>query len=81
METFRNHKGELGEVIVTDGDAQIANEVFTLRGWDDYATNFFPSIPEDTRSTLMGPTQKTRFFTSAWCSRLRPCAFVDVTSW
>jgi pyruvate formate-lyase/glycerol dehydratase family glycyl radical enzyme len=59
VEMFRNNKGKVGEVAVTDEDARLINEVLTPY-WTgkDYATNFFHQLPEDTRFMLLGPDPK-----------------------
>ncbi|MCP8939407.1 hypothetical protein NK718_12855 [Alsobacter sp. SYSU M60028] len=56
VEMFRKNKGKTGEVIVTDEDAKIINEVLTPF-WKgrDYASNFVKSLPEETRFKLYGP--------------------------
>jgi len=52
-------QGQAGEVVVTDEDARIINDVLTPY-WTgkDYATNFLHALPEDTRFMLMGPDPK-----------------------
>jgi pyruvate formate-lyase/glycerol dehydratase family glycyl radical enzyme len=59
VEMFRANKGKVGEVVVTDEDARIINEVLTPY-WTgkDYATNYFNSLPEETRFMLLGPDKK-----------------------
>ena len=53
---FRKNKGKPGEVAVTDEDAEIIDDVLTpYWAGKDYATNFFRSLPEDTRFMLDGP--------------------------
>lgn len=56
VDMFRKNKGKPGEVVVTDEDAKIINEVLTPY-WTgrDYAWNFARSLPEDTRFMLLGP--------------------------
>jgi pyruvate formate-lyase/glycerol dehydratase family glycyl radical enzyme len=56
VEMFRKNKGKPGEVIVSDEDAQIINDILTPY-WSgkDYATNYFNELPEDTRFMLFGP--------------------------
>ena len=59
VEMFRKNKGKVGEVVVTDDDAKVIDEVLTpYWAGKDYATNFFHSLPEDTRFMLMGPDPK-----------------------
>ncbi|MCK9227599.1 MAG: hypothetical protein M0P30_07390 [Syntrophorhabdaceae bacterium] len=56
VEMFRNNKGKPGEVMVTDEDAQIINDVLTpYWAGKDYATNFIRSLPEETRFMMYGP--------------------------
>ena len=59
VKMFRDNKGKPGEVIVTDEDERIINEVLTPY-WTgkDYATNFLHALPEETRFMLMGPDPK-----------------------
>jgi len=47
---FRKNKGKAGEVVVTDEDKKIIDEILTPY-WTgkDYATNFVGSLPEETR--------------------------------
>lgn len=56
VEMFRKNKGKVGEVVVTDEDAHVINDVLTPY-WDgkDYATNFLKHLPEDTRFLITGP--------------------------
>jgi pyruvate formate-lyase/glycerol dehydratase family glycyl radical enzyme len=56
VEMFRKNKGKVGEVVVTDEDAHIINDVLTPY-WDgkDYASNFLRHLPKDTRFLLTGP--------------------------
>ena len=59
VEMFRQNKGKVGEVVVTDEDAKIIDDLLTpYWAGKDYATNFFHSLPEDTRFMLMGPDPK-----------------------
>ena len=59
VEMFRKNKGKVGEVIVTDEDARIINEVLTpYWAGKDYASNFAFSLPESTRFMLYGPDPK-----------------------
>jgi pyruvate formate-lyase/glycerol dehydratase family glycyl radical enzyme len=59
VEMFRKNKGKVGEVVVTDEDARIIDDVLTpYWAGKDYATNFFHELPEDTRFMLMGPDPK-----------------------
>lgn len=56
---FRKNKGQPGEVVVTEDDAKIINEVLTpYWAGKDYATNFLHALPEETRFMLMGPDPK-----------------------
>ena len=59
VEMFRKNKGKVGEVVVTDEDARIINEVLTPY-WSgrDYASNYILSLPEPTRFMLYGPDRK-----------------------
>lgn len=56
VEMFRKNKGKVGEVVVSDDDARIINEVLTPY-WTgkDFASNFARSLPEDTRYKILGP--------------------------
>jgi pyruvate formate-lyase/glycerol dehydratase family glycyl radical enzyme len=56
VEMFRKNKGKVGEVVVTDDDARIINEVLTPY-WKgrDYASNFARHLPEETRFKIYGP--------------------------
>ncbi len=59
VEMLRGKKGKVGEVVVSDEDAKVIDEVLTpYWAGKDYATNFFHSLPEDTRFMLMGPDPK-----------------------
>jgi pyruvate formate-lyase/glycerol dehydratase family glycyl radical enzyme len=59
VEMFRKSKGKVGEVVVTDEDARIINDVLTpYWAGKDYATNFFHALPEETRFMVMGPDPK-----------------------
>ncbi|MGZ3397282.1 MAG: pyruvate formate lyase family protein, partial [Isosphaeraceae bacterium] len=59
VEMFRKNKGKSGEVVVTDEDARIINEVLTpYWAGRDYSSNFIHELPEETRFTLMGPDPK-----------------------
>lgn len=56
VQMFRKNKGKPGEVVVTDEDEKIINEVLTPY-WEgkDYATVFANSLPEQTRFIMYGP--------------------------
>ena len=60
VDMFRKNKGKPGEVVVTDEDARIINDVLTpYWAGKDYASNFFGhALPEETRFMLMGPDPK-----------------------
>jgi formate C-acetyltransferase len=56
VEMFRKNKGKVGEVIVTDEDAHVINDVLTpYWAGKDYASNFANSLPPDTRYQILGP--------------------------
>ena len=59
VEMFRKLKGKAGEVIVTDEDKKIIDEVLTPY-WTgkDYTTVFHRELPEDTRFMIFGPDPK-----------------------
>src|SRR5512137_222172 len=59
VEMFRKNKGKSGEVVVTEEDGKIINDLLTLY-WAgrDYASNFAKALPEDLRFTLFGPDPK-----------------------
>lgn len=59
VQMFRQNKGKPGEVVVTDEDAKIIDDVL-MSYWTgkDYATNFLRQLPEETRFMLMGPDPK-----------------------
>lgn len=59
VEMFRKNKGKVGEVVVTDEDAHVINDVLTPY-WDgkDYASNFLKHLPQDTRFLITGPDPK-----------------------
>ena len=65
VEMFRKNKGKVGEVVVTDEDARIINEVLTPY-WTgrDYSTNFVLSLPEPTRFMLYGPDRNNTIMMS-----------------
>jgi formate C-acetyltransferase len=56
VEMFRNNKGKPGEVVVTDEDAKIIDEIL-VPYWTgkDYAYNFAKAVPEDARFAMYGP--------------------------
>jgi isethionate sulfite-lyase len=56
VEMFRKLKGKVGEVIVTDEDKKIVDEVLTpYWAGRDYATAFHREMPEETRFMIYGP--------------------------
>ncbi len=59
VEMFRKNKGKPGEVVVTEEDAKIINDLLTPY-WTgkDYATGFHDQLPEETRFILYGPDPK-----------------------
>ncbi len=59
VEMFRNNKGKAGEVVVTDEDKKVVDEILTpYWAGKDYATNFFNALPEETRFIMLGPDKK-----------------------
>jgi pyruvate formate-lyase/glycerol dehydratase family glycyl radical enzyme len=59
VDMFLKNKGKVGEVVVTDEDAKTIKKVLTpYWAGKDYATNFFNSLPDDTRFMLLGPDKK-----------------------
>lgn len=56
MEMFKKNKGKPGEVVVTEEDEKIINEILTPY-WSgkDYSSNYAKSLPEDTRFLVYGP--------------------------
>ncbi len=59
VEMFKKLKGKVGEVVVTPDDEKIIDTVLTpYWAGKDFATNFFLSLPEDTRFMLLGPDKK-----------------------
>ena len=59
VEMFRKNKGKPGEVVVTEEDAKIINEVLTPY-WSgkDYATAYAQALPAETRFMMFGPDPK-----------------------
>jgi formate C-acetyltransferase len=59
VDMFRKNKGKPGEVVVTDEDAKIINDILTPY-WTgkDYATGLHRELPEETRFILYGPDPK-----------------------
>ena len=56
VEMFRKNKGKAGEVVVTEEDEKIINEVLTpYWAGRDYATGYVRSLPEETRFVQYGP--------------------------
>lgn len=72
VEMFRKNKGKVGEVVVTDEDAHLINDVLTPY-WTgkDYASAFHDALPEATRFLIFGPDPK---------NLLLPTCIVLVTS-
>lgn len=72
VEMFRKNQGKVGEVVVTDEDARLINEVLTPY-WTgkDYASAFHDALPEATRFLIFGPDPK---------NLLLPTCIVLVTS-
>jgi len=72
VEMFRKNKGKVGEVVVTDEDAHLINDVLTPY-WTgrDYASAFHDALPEETRFLIFGPDPK---------NLLLPTCIVLVTS-
>ena len=66
VEMFRKNKGKSGEVVVTDEDKKIIDEILTPY-WTgkDYATNFARSLPEETRFMMYGPDPKNTIMMTA----------------
>src|SRR5512139_1416134 len=59
VEMFRKNKGKSGEVVVTEEDGKIINDLLTpYWAGRDYASNFAKALPEDLRFTLFGPDPK-----------------------
>jgi formate C-acetyltransferase len=59
VDIFRKNKGKVGEVVVTDDDARIINEVLTpYWAGKDFTTVFHRELPEDTRFMIFGPDPK-----------------------
>ena len=59
VEMFLKNKGKPGEVVVTEEDARVINEVLTPY-WTgkDYASNYYRRLPEETRFAMLGPDKK-----------------------
>jgi pyruvate formate-lyase/glycerol dehydratase family glycyl radical enzyme len=59
VEMFRKNKGKPGEVVVTDEDRKIIDEILTpYWAGKDYSTNYFRELPEETRFMITGPDPK-----------------------
>ena len=59
VEMFRKIKGKVGEVVVTDEDKKIIDEVLTpYWAGKDYMTAFHRELPEETRFMMFGPDPK-----------------------
>lgn len=59
VEMFRNLKGKVGEVVVTDEDKRVIDEVLTpYWAGKDYMTGFHRELPEETRYMMFGPDPK-----------------------
>jgi formate C-acetyltransferase len=63
---FRKLKGKVGEVIVTDEDKKVVDEVLTPYWAErDYATAYHREMPEDTRFLIYGPDPKNSIMLTA----------------
>jgi formate C-acetyltransferase len=59
VEMFLKNKGKVGEVVVTEEDRKLVDEVLTpYWAGKDYASNYYQALPEDTRFLLLGPDRK-----------------------
>jgi len=59
VKMFLENKGKVGEVVVTDEDADIINNVLTpYWAGKDYASIYHDALPEDTRYRVYGPDPK-----------------------
>lgn len=59
VKEFKKNKGKIGEVVVTDEDERIIDDILTPY-WTgrDYASNFHDAMPEETRFMMYGPDPK-----------------------
>lgn len=63
VEMFRKNKGKVGEVVVTEEDARIINEVLTpYWAGKDYASIYHDALPEETRYMVYGPDPKNLLY-------------------
>lgn len=63
VEMFRRNKGKVGEVVVTEEDARIINEVLTpYWAGKDYASIYHDALPEETRYVVYGPDPKNLLY-------------------
>jgi isethionate sulfite-lyase len=58
VEMFRKLKGKPGEVVVTDEDKGIVEEITRYWAGKDYATIYHRELPDETRFMLFGPDPK-----------------------
>ena len=66
VEMFRKNKGKPGEVVVTEEDEKIINEILTpYWAGRDYASNYVKALPEDLRFTMFGPDPKNTIMWTA----------------
>jgi hypothetical protein len=59
VQEFKKNKGNIGEVVVTEEEEKIIDDVLTPY-WTgrDYASNFHDAMPEATRFMMYGPNPK-----------------------
>lgn len=66
VEMFRNLKGKPGEVVVTEDDKKVIDEVLTpYWAGRDYGTVFHREVPEETRFMIYGPDPKNTVMLTA----------------
>jgi pyruvate formate-lyase/glycerol dehydratase family glycyl radical enzyme len=66
VEMFLKNKGKPGEVVVTEEDRKIVNEVLTpYWAGRDYASNYHKALPEDLRFTIFGPDPRNTILWTA----------------
>ena len=66
VEMFRKLKGKAGEVIVTDDDKKIVDEVLTpYWAGNDYASGYHREMPEATRFMIYGPDPRNTIMLTA----------------
>ena len=59
VEEFIKNKGKIGEVVVTEEDRKIVNEILTpYWAGRDYGSAYHRELPEETRTLLFGPDSK-----------------------